>query len=112
MIITSLSIEDPSVPARAYLEQNYPNPFNPATTLRFGLPTGGHASLSVYNILGEKVRTLLEEERSSGEFEVLWDGKNERGRDVASGLYFAQLRYSRRGAIEVHSLSRKLLLLR
>ena len=112
LVITSLSIEDPSVPARAYLEQNYPNPFNPTTTLRFGLPTGGHASLSVYNILGEKVRTLLEEERSSGEFEVLWDGKDERGRDVASGLYFAQLRYSRRGAIEVHSLSRKLLLLR
>jgi hypothetical protein len=65
------------------LEQNYPNPFNPSTTLRFTLPQAGNVNLSVYNLLGEKVAEVLNQEMTSGSFEVSFDGSN-----LSSGVYF------------------------
>ena len=65
------------------LEQNYPNPFNPSTTLRFTLPQAGNVNLSVYNLLGEKIAEVLNQEMTSGSFEVVFDGSN-----LSSGVYF------------------------
>jgi hypothetical protein len=97
------------------LSQNFPNPFNPATTIPFtviykGQGAGGkspiHTTLSIYNILGQKVRILVDEEKLPGEYKVIWDGKDETGEDVASGMYFYKLKSGD------FSQSKKMLLLR
>lgn len=83
------------------LSQNYPNPFNPTTTIPFHLQGQGsrlegqsqtNATLKIYNIRGELVRTLLDEPKEKGKYETIWDGKDEHGNQVASGIYFYQLR--------------------
>jgi len=74
------------------LYQNYPNPFNPQTTIKFYLPSGGQVELSVYNMLGQKIRTLVNESYASGEHEVVWDGASDDGYQVASGVYFYRLK--------------------
>jgi O-glycosyl hydrolase len=89
-VITGL--EEIPVPKKYALYQNYPNPFNPVTTFRFTVPVTAEASLVVYNILGQRVRTLINKTVAAGEYRVTWDGKNETGSTVASGLYFYQLK--------------------
>jgi hypothetical protein len=79
-------------PSEFDLCQNYPNPFNPTTKIEFTLARSGFVSLNIYDILGRKVRTLVSEHLSSGYKSVLWDGKNDDGKEVASGVYFYQLR--------------------
>lgn len=80
------------------LGQNYPNPFNPTTTIRFEIGAGGgsqqsvQTSLKVYNILGQRVKTLVDEPKSPGIYYQTWDGKDEQGNKVSSGVYFYQLR--------------------
>jgi hypothetical protein len=88
--------KDKSLPDKFYLGQNYPNPFNPATTIKFGVwslefgePT--HTTLIIYNILGQRVRTLVDEEKLSGEYKVIWDGRDDKGNEVSSGIYFYKL---------------------
>ncbi|HMV25372.1 MAG TPA: T9SS type A sorting domain-containing protein [bacterium] len=73
------------------LDQNYPNPFNPSTTIRFAISQPGHTTLKVYNMLGQEVRTLFSEYKPAGNFETIWDGKNEKGLAVASGVYLYRL---------------------
>jgi hypothetical protein len=100
--------DDPSrAPRSIALEQNYPNPFNPSTTIRFGVPApGAVASLRVYDVAGKLVATLLDNEKVSGTREVRWNGKDRRGADVASGVYFYRL------ITPEKTLSRKLVVLR
>ena len=74
------------------LSQNNPNPFNLIPTIEFTLAKSGFVTLQIYDVLGRKVRTLVSEELSSGYKSVLWDGKNDDGDDVASGVYFDQLK--------------------
>jgi len=81
-----------SVPERASLQQNYPNPFNAQTAIPFELSAAGRARLVVYNILGERVRSLVDEMRPAGSHRVAWDGRDDDGRAVASGVYVVQLR--------------------
>ena len=88
------------------LRQNYPNPFNPETIISLDLPLADRARLCVYNILGRKVITLLDEELSAGTHTVLWDGADESGRAVASGIYLYRLE------TETVTLSRKMMLLK
>jgi len=71
--------------------QNYPNPFNPSTTIKYELPVNGEVDLSVYNLLGQKVITLVNEWKSAGSFQVVWDGVNSFGRKVSSGVYHYRL---------------------
>ncbi len=73
------------------LGQNYPNPFNPNTTISFQLPAANYASLNVYDITGKLVRTLVNEQRSEGLQSVNWNGKDNSGVSVASGIYFYKL---------------------
>jgi len=79
------------VAALPSLEQNHPNPFNPATTIRFHLPEAGPAKLTIYGLTGRRVRTLLGESLPAGWHDVSWDGRDERGRPVASGAYVYRL---------------------
>lgn len=79
-------------PSEFTLSQNYPNPFNQSTKIEFTLSHSGFVSLNIYDLLGRKIRTLVSENLSSGYKSVLWDGENESGKEVASGLYFYQLK--------------------
>ena len=79
-------------PTSYQLSQNYPNPFNPETTIRYQLPERSPVSLVVYNLLGQRVRTLVEETKEAGFHQVRWDGRDEWGRTVASGIYFYHMR--------------------
>ncbi|MHB2149615.1 GxGYxYP domain-containing protein [Calditrichota bacterium LG25] len=89
---TPVNIEaNVSIPQDFALGQNYPNPFNPVTHIRFALPQVGRVVLNVYNIFGEKVKTLMNEVKTPGEYQVIWDGRNELNQNVASGIYFYQL---------------------
>ncbi len=85
------------LPESFELAQNYPNPFNPSTRIQFRVGSlefaePAHTTLIIYNILGQKVRMLLDEEKLPGSYNVIWDGKDDSGKDVASGIYFYQLR--------------------
>jgi hypothetical protein len=82
------------VPGRAALAPNYPNPFNPATTLRFSLPRGGHVRLAVFDGAGRLVRELVGEHRETGDHEVRWDGRDLKGREVSSGVYYSRLEFA------------------
>lgn len=79
------------VPNEYLLEQNYPNPFNPTTTIRYQLKKGSHTVLTIYNLLGQKVRTLLSKEMPAGSYEIIWDSKTDAGIPVSSGIYFYRL---------------------
>jgi len=75
------------LPTELTLDQNYPNPFNPTTAVRYGLPKLTRVYLRILNIRGQVVRTLVDDEKPAGWYTVTWDGKNESGQDVASGIY-------------------------
>jgi len=85
----------PELPQAFSLSQNYPNPFNSTTLIRYHLPAISSqliaVSLKVYNVLGEEVRTLVDEEQVSGYYSVIWDGRDGKGKEVSSGIYFCRL---------------------
>jgi len=74
------------------LYNNYPNPFNPSTTIKFQVAKRANVNIVIYDILGTKVRTLLDSKKPAGEHEVVWDGKNNSGKPVTSGIYFYTLK--------------------
>ncbi|MCK4223534.1 MAG: T9SS type A sorting domain-containing protein [candidate division Zixibacteria bacterium] len=82
-------------PEKFELAQNYPNPFNPETRIKYTVDSRQTHSipitLKIYNILGQLVKTLVDEAQEPGRYEVIWDGKDEEGNDVVSGIYFYQL---------------------
>lgn len=90
---TSTATDDPSqVPGTmAVLHQNYPNPFNPTTTISFTLGSSSNVNLDIYNIKGQKVRTLYSGNTAAGEYKFVWDGKDDSGRELGSGLYFNRI---------------------
>lgn len=104
---TSVDFDENQKPSNFALFQNYPNPFNPVTIIWYavgnmeteaavgGRPTADNSSprttLKIYNILGQKVRTLVDEPKRAGSYEVIWDGKDDLGKEVASGIYFYKL---------------------
>lgn len=73
------------------LGQNYPNPFNPLTQIEYSLPRRAHVQISIYNTLGQLVKTVVNSEQTAGIHSVTWDGKDELGRTVSSGIYFYKL---------------------
>jgi 1,4-alpha-glucan branching enzyme len=93
-IVLSVPNDEPAQPATFRLYQNFPNPFNPTTTIRFDVPAAGNVTLKIYNVLGQEIRTLVDEFRAAGQHTVQWDGKNVRGGETASGIYI--LRFSAR----------------
>lgn len=75
------------LPYRFDLSQNYPNPFNPVTTIEYSLPQQSHVTIEIYNVLGQKVRTLVDREESAGTYTITWDGTATTGRPAATGVY-------------------------
>ena len=70
------------------LEQNYPNPFNPVTTIQYEVPADLHVSIAIYNVKGERVRVLVNKFKTTGAYDISWDGKSSTGVTVSSGVYF------------------------
>jgi len=88
--------EQSARPTRVRLHQNHPNPFNPETMIRYSVEgeEAVQVGVKVYNVVGQLVKTLVDEVRSPGEYEVIWNGRNESDDQVASGVYFYKLRVS------------------
>lgn len=91
--LTPTSVEENSnMPTEFSLMQNYPNPFNPETQISYKLSTGGFISLSVYDLLGREIKTLVSKDQPAGSYTVNWNGKNEFGNSVPSGVYMYSLK--------------------
>lgn len=85
-------INEPAIPGLiTKLNANYPNPFNPTTNISFDLAEASKAKLSIYNIKGQLVKILLEDDFAPGRYRVVWDGKDSKNRNVSSGVYFCRL---------------------
>lgn len=80
------------VPSSFAIHQNYPNPFNPTTTIGFELPSSSHVSLVVYDVLGRRVTSLVDNTMRAGVHQVVWNGKSTSGSSLSSGIYFVQMR--------------------
>jgi hypothetical protein len=103
--LTSIN-ENEIIPAEFILEGNYPNPFNPSTTIVFQLPANQKVQISIYNIMGEKIRELVNDELPAGKNNIFWNGKNDNNIVVTSGTYIYRLN------IEDKIYSGKMLLLK
>ena len=106
-----------NLPEEFVLYQNYPNPFNPVTTINYWLSKRSHVELVIYNLLGKQVRTLLNQQQMSGKYQVKWDGRDDQGNDLSSGMYFYRITYTPlssplEGGLRRVSESRKMMLLR
>jgi flagellar hook assembly protein FlgD len=98
-------VNDTPIP-REFFVENYPNPFNPSTTLHFGLPGAAEVTIDIFDVQGRRVRTLAENENfPAGEHQIRWQGRDDRGRVVNSGVYLYRVR-----AGEHQSLGRMTLL--
>ncbi|RKY67561.1 MAG: hypothetical protein DRQ24_12680, partial [Candidatus Latescibacterota bacterium] len=91
---------------RVILYQNHPNPFNPNTSIGYYLPERSTVTLSIYNVSGELVRTLVSGVQEKGHHEAWWDGRDGRGRSMSSGVYFYTLQAGKR------RITKKMVLLR
>jgi len=83
--------QDSAIPTEFALFQNYPNPFNPVTTFQYQLPKAEHVTLTIYNLMGQKVRTLVNEVKQPGSYKIEWNGKNSYQVDVGTGLYVVRM---------------------
>jgi len=83
--------EEAALPSDFVLEQNYPNPFNPSTVISYQLPMQSEVRLSIYNLRGQVVRTLVAEQKSAGRHSVRWDGRDNAGNAVASGVFIVKM---------------------
>jgi hypothetical protein len=103
---TVIQIYEPNAPSTYLLFQNFPNPFNPSTLIRFSLPSRSSSTITIYDILGRRVRTLLNEVRDAGTYEIEWNGRDDSGIPVSSGLYL--YRFSNEGT----NIVKKMMLLK
>ncbi|HXV14381.1 MAG TPA: FlgD immunoglobulin-like domain containing protein, partial [Candidatus Krumholzibacteria bacterium] len=91
--ITATAVDDTPLPESFALHANVPNPFNPITTIAYDIPDGGaNVNITIYDVAGRRVRTLVDEHRPAGVFSVQWNGDDDRGQRVASGVYFYRMR--------------------
>ncbi len=91
-VVTSIEKSDNSIPKKFKLSQNYPNPFNPTTTISFNLPANSPVTITVYSASGQKVKILFKGSLTPGNYKVVWDGTDDFGNPVASGVYLYQLK--------------------
>ncbi len=80
-----------NIPLATALEGNYPNPFNPETSIAFALKEGGNVRLAIYNVKGQLIRTLVDDKLPAGRYQAVWNGKDEAGRGVSSGIYLYRM---------------------
>jgi len=93
MLVLHTGVEDNAeiLPMVFTLNQNYPNPFNPKTEIWFGLPGDGQVTLEVYDVMGRRVNTLINDNLRAGRHKIIWNGTNDEGESVSSGMYFYKL---------------------
>jgi len=93
-VSTAVVSENPvkELPKYCLLDQNYPNPFNANTEICYQIPEDSHVSIVVFNSMGQQVRSLVDAEQRAGRYEITWDGRDNMGSEVASGLYFCRLK--------------------
>ena len=103
---TTGSNNDTIMPITNKLHANFPNPFNPETTISFSLKEAGEVKLDVFNIKGQKVKTLIDSELSADKHQIVWNGKDDGGKSVSSGIYFYKLRTAN------YSSTRKMILMK
>jgi hypothetical protein len=97
-----IGVDDRKELPRVYaLKQNFPNPFNPTTTIGFDLPLSSHVVIKVYNILGQEITKLLDEQKEAGCYSVVWNGTNDEGLHVSSGVYFYRINADGAGRVFV-----------
>jgi len=94
MIVNALGVDDDmaDLPTEFGLSQNYPNPFNPTTEINFALPENAHVNIEVFNVLGQKVRTLVDTDMEAGYQKVTWNGRDDQGAGVSSGIYLYRMK--------------------
>ena len=102
----SVTMQLQTRPAAFALATNYPNPFNPATTIQYALPQSADVQLTVYNVVGQVVRTLVAEHQAAGRYLVAWDATNDNGQSLSAGVYFYRLQ----AGGEFHAVRKMLLL--
>ncbi len=78
-------------PSDFFVYQNYPNPFNPTTQIRYILPVSGYVKADIYTVFGEKVKTLFSGDQPGGHHSMVWDGTNQLGQKMSSGIYYLQI---------------------
>ncbi|MCI0405906.1 MAG: T9SS type A sorting domain-containing protein, partial [candidate division Zixibacteria bacterium] len=91
LVPTDAPEEKKNRPSRFELSQNYPNPFNPTTTIRYFLPKRSPVTLEIFNLAGQRVKVLAEEEQTAGDHVLVWDGTDKKGNTLPSGLYLYRL---------------------
>lgn len=84
--------DNPLIPIEYALDQNYPNPFNPTTTIDYAIKTASHVELSVFNVLGQKIKTLVDQEQPANYYSITWNGDTDSGKPAASGIYFYEIK--------------------
>jgi hypothetical protein len=89
--IVSVDDESASTPDSYNLEQNYPNPFNPSTTISYSVVKPDNVSIKIYDVLGREVKTVVNEFKENGYYQVQWNGENNFGYKVNSGIYFYRI---------------------
>ena len=94
------------LPSVFALHQNYPNPFNPSTNINYDLPQDSHVTVTIFDIIGKHVKTLVQDNQSAGFKTIRWDGKNQKDENVAAGMYVYQIKSG------LNVLSKKMILLR
>ena len=92
------------VPDEFVLSQNYPNPFNPTTSIQYSVPVQSNVQLVIYNVLGQEVKTLVNQNVFPGSYQVVWDGKDAAGNTVASGVYFYALKSADTSMLQTRSM--------
>ena len=88
---SGLALENDFIPLKYILHQNYPNPFNPITTLQYDLPENGLVNVTVYDMLGRQVKTLINQTQEAGYKSVIWNATNDYGKPVSAGIYLYQI---------------------
>jgi len=94
IVYTGTSIEGELNPALTLAASNFPNPFNPTTTISYSVPTSGPTTVKVYNLKGQEITTLVNNEMTSGNYSVVWNGTDSKGNSVSSGIYFVRVQNS------------------
>ena len=102
----SVETEDPIIPDEFIVHQNFPNPFNPETEIRFALTRDTHVVISIYNMLGQQIGTLIDTQYAAGFHSVRWDGKDRNGSPVSSGVYLYQIQAGEFSQVRKMSLIR------
>jgi hypothetical protein len=100
--LLSITNFDPTLPDKISIDQNAPNPFNPETFITYALPSETETTLKVYNLLGQEVRTLVNGIMPAGYHRVVWDGRDDYGRKLSSGVYIYQ--FSAGNVVQTHKM--------